>query len=404
MAQRRKFSKEFKLEAVNLVIARGVSLAQASRDLACAAKKSFFKKCEAVATAKCEFADGEKKQQRFLPNQSSTIQAVNHRRKIMKLKRTLPLLIFALLGLAQSALAQKWPTQPLKIIVSFAAGGAADQLARAIAPQLSEVLGQPVVIDNKSGAGGNIGADLVAKSPADGHTLLLGSGGIFSINPHIYKNMPFDPAKDLVPVASVGIVPQYLVVRSDGGITSLEGLISDLKANPNKRSYGSPGVGTSGHMASAMLLGDIQSQATHVPYRGGAPALNDLLAGQLNFIFDSGASLQHVKAGKLRLLGIGSPNRSPAVPNTPTLEELGLKGFNADTVFGLYTPAGTPQSVINRINSEVNRILASGPAKDRILANGQIPFPQSPEQFAKGTENDFKRYGSLIRTHNISAQ
>ncbi len=320
----------------------------------------------------------------------------------MKCLFAMPLLALSV-ALSPLAQAQSWPSKPVKIVVAFAAGGAADQLARNIAPALQEALGQTVLVENKAGAGGNIGADNVAKSPPDGYTLLLGSGGIFSINPHLYKTMPFNPAKDLVPVASVALVPQYLVVRPESGITDLRKLIADLKTNPGKRSYGSPGVGSSGHLAAEMLLGDTNTQAIHVPYRGAAPALTDLLGGQVSFLFDSGASIQYIKTGQLKLLGVGSPSRVPALPDAPTLDELGLKGFNADTVFGLYAPAGTPQAIISAINAEVNRALRAGPARERILAGGQVPRPQTPEQFARGTAEDFERYGALIRTNGIRA-
>lgn len=315
--------------------------------------------------------------------------------------RLCALVLGGVLGL--HAQAQNWPTQPVRMVVAFAPGGAADQLARAIGPALQQALGQPLVIENKVGAAGNIAADFVAKSPADGHTLLMGSGGIFSINPHLYK-MPFDPGKDLVAVASVARVPQYLVVRADSPITSFAGLMADLKANPGKRSYGSPGMGTSGHLASEMLLAHLRTQAVHAPYRGGGPAVVDLLGGQLSFLFDSGASLPHVKSGKLRLLGVASPSRIPSMPQVPTLDEMGIPGFNADTVFGLYAPAGTPAQVISRLNVEVNRILRDGPARDQILQSGQVPQILTLEQFARGTAADHERYGAVIKASGIRAE
>lgn len=310
----------------------------------------------------------------------------------------------SILGLSTTAQAQTWPTQPVRIVVAFAPGGAADQLARAIGPSLQQALGQSVVIENKVGAGGNIAADFVAKATADGHTLLMGSGGIFSINPHLYARMPFDPAKDLVPVASVARVPQYLVVRADSGITSLAGLLADLKAHPGQRSFGSPGMGTSGHLASEMLLAHAGAKAIHAPYRGGGPAVTDLLGGQLSFLFDSGAALPHVRSGKLRLLGVASPTRSPSLPGTPTLDEQGIPGFNADTVFGLYAPAATPTQVLNRLHAEINRLLRDGPAKDQILQSGQVPQPQTVEQFVRGTQADHERYGAIIKASGIRAE
>lgn len=260
-------------------------------------------------------------------------------------------------GLGMGALAQSWPAKPIRIVVNFAPGGAADQLARLIAPSLSEALGQPVVVENKGGAGGNLGADSVAKSPADGYTFLMASGGTVSINPHLYPKMPFDPAKDLVPVASVARVPFYLVVRADDPVKDFKGLIADLKTHPGQRSFGSPGNGSSPHLAAEMMKTETGTFAVHVPYRGAAPALTDLLGGQINFLFDPGIALQHVKTGKLRVLAIASPHRAPQLPGVPTLDELGLKGFDADSVFGLYAPAGTPQAVIDRVNAEVNREL-----------------------------------------------
>ena len=313
-------------------------------------------------------------------------------------------LIACFLCLTATAQTPVWPTQPVKIVVAFAPGGAADQLARAIGPALQQALGQSVVIENKVGAGGNIAADFVAKSTPDGHTLLMGSGGIFSINPHLYNKMPFDPVKDLVPVASVARVPQYLVVRADSGITSLGGLLADLKAHPGQRSFGSPGVGTSGHLASEMLLAHAGVKAIHAPYRGGGPAVTDLLSGQLSFLFDSGAALPHVRSGKLRLLGVASPSRSPSLPGTPTLDEQGIAGFNADTVFGLYAPAATPTLTINRLHAEINRLLRDGPVKEQILQSGQVPQPQTLEQFTRGTQADHERYGAIIKASGIRAE
>ena len=299
--------------------------------------------------------------------------------------------------------AQDWPKQPVKIVVNFAPGGAADQLARVIGAPLQEALGQPVVIENKGGAGGNLGGELVAKSPADGYALLMSSGGMVSTNPHLYAKMSFDPAKDLVPVASVARVPFYLVVRADSAVKDFQGLIADLKANPGKRTFGSPGNGSSPHLAAEMLKVQTGTTAVHLPYRGAAPALTDLLGGQLDFLFDPGIAIQHVKAGKLRMLAVASLKRAPLMPDVPTLDELGLKGFDADAVFGLYAPAGTPAAVIKRINAEVNRALATAAVKSRIEAIGNVPEPLTPEAFgAKGAE-DFKRFGALIRQRGIRA-
>jgi len=305
------------------------------------------------------------------------------------------------LSAGMHAHAQGWPTQPIKIVVNFAPGGAADQLARLIAPPLQEALGQPVVVENKGGAGGNLGAEVVVKSPADGYTFLMASGGTVSTNPHLYQKMSFDPAKDLVPVASVARVPFYLVVRADSPVKDFKGLIADLKAHPGQRSFGSPGNGSSPHLAAEMMKSVTGTFAVHVPYRGAAPALTDLLGGQINYLFDPGIALQHVKTGKLRMLAVASPHRAPQVPDVPTLDELGLKGFDADAVFGLYAPTGTPQAVIDRVNAEVNRVLNLPATKERIVAIGNVALPLTPAEFGrKGTE-DFKRFGKLIRERGI---
>jgi tripartite-type tricarboxylate transporter receptor subunit TctC len=310
--------------------------------------------------------------------------------------------IFAVgVGTGTLGYSQNWPAQPIKIVVNFAPGGAADQLARVITPQLHEALKQPVIVENKTGAGGNLGGLQVAKSPADGYTLLMSSGGMISINPHIYPKMPFDPAKDLVPVASIARVPFYLVVRADGPIKDYKGLIAELKARPGKISFGSPGNGSSPHLAAEMLKSETGTFAVHVPYRGAAPALSDLLGGQIDFLFDPGIAIQHVKSGKLRMIAVGSPKRAPQMPDVPTLDELGLKGFDADAVFGLYAPAGTPQAVIDRLNAEVNRVLNSPATKAKIVALGNLPQPLTPREFGLKGAADSQRFGALIRARGI---
>lgn len=317
--------------------------------------------------------------------------------------KLLPAIILFAANLCASSLAhaQSWPAKPIKIVVNFAPGGAADQLARLIAPPLHEVLGQPVLVENRGGAGGNLGAEFVAKSPADGYTFLMASGGTVSINPHLYQKMPFDPVKDLMPVASVARVPFYLVVRADSPVKDFKGLIADLKAHPGQRSFGSPGNGSSPHLAAEMMKSETGTFAVHVPYRGAAPALTDLLGGQINFLFDPGIALQHVKTGKLRMLAVGSPQRVPQVPDVPTLDELGLKGFDADAVFGLYAPAGTPQTVIDRVNMEVNRVLNTAATKERIVAAGNVALPLKPAEFGRKGAEDFRRFGQLIRERKI---
>jgi len=323
----------------------------------------------------------------------------------MKMKSLLRVAVLAAsLTSIAFAQAQTWPAKPVRIIVNFAPGGAADQLARLIGPALHEALGQPVLIENKGGAGGNLGAEFVAKSPADGYTLLMASGGTVSINPHLYPKMTFNPAKDLVPVASVARVPFYLVVRADSPVKDFKGLLADLKARPGRLSFGSPGNGSSPHLAAEMMKSETGTFAVHVPYRGAAPALTDLLGGQIDFLFDPGIALQHVKTGRLRMLAVASPHRAPQVPDVPTLDELGLKGFDADAVFGLYAPAGTPQAVVDRVNTEVNRILNMPTTKERVIAIGNVALPMTPAEFGRKGSEDFKRFGKLIRERGIQGE
>jgi tripartite-type tricarboxylate transporter receptor subunit TctC len=305
--------------------------------------------------------------------------------------------------ISPSLAAPAWPTHPVRLVVAFPPGGAADLLARLIGQSLSESLGQPVVIENKGGSNGNIGGEAVARSAPDGYTLLMASGSLVAINPHIYASMPFDPAKDIVPVASVARVPFYLVVRAENPAQDYKAFIADLKSNPGKRNFGSPGIGSSPHLAAELLKKMTGTDAVHVPYRGAAPALNDLLAGQLDFVFDPGIAIEHVKAGKLRAIAIGSPQRAPQLPDVPTLEELGLTGFDADAIFGVYAPAATPREIVTRLNAEVNRALATVALKERIMAIGNLPAPMTPEEFGERAGEDSKRFGAIIRERGITA-
>ena len=288
------------------------------------------------------------------------------------------------------------------MVVSFPPGGAADQIARAVALPLQEALGQSVVVENRAGAGGNIGADAVAKAPADGYTLLMSSGGTISINPHIYAKMPFDPNKDIVPVAAAARVLVFLEVNpAKVPVNNVKEFLAYLKANPGKLTFGSPGSGSSPHLAAEMLKTQSGTFATHIPYRGAAPALTDLLAGQIDFFFDPGIAFQHVKSGKLKMLAVGSPKRSALFPDVPTLDEAGLGGFDADSVFGFYAPAGTPPDVITRLNREINRALQTPAVRDRIAGLGGEILPITPQEFGAKAAADSQRFGALIKERKI---
>jgi tripartite-type tricarboxylate transporter receptor subunit TctC len=311
------------------------------------------------------------------------------------------LVLAAVLAAAASAQAQQWPSKPIRVIVNFPPGGAADQIARLVAPPLAEALGQPVVVENRPGANGNIGAEAVAKSPPDGYTLLMSSGGAFSVNPHLYTKLPFDPLKDLEPIAAAARILVFLVVKPDLPAKSVNEFVALARANPGKLSYGSPGSGSSPHIATAMFARAAGIQVTHVPYKGAAPALTDLLGGQLDFMFDPGIGLGQVRAGKLRLLAVGSPKRSPLFPDTPTVAESGIAGFDADSWFGFYAPAGLPPDVAARLNREINRALQTPAVRDRIAAIGGEPVAMSAAEFAEVQRKDRERFGAVIREAGI---
>ena len=320
--------------------------------------------------------------------------------KLTKRKATLALVLAACSSLS-FAQAPTWPSKPLRVIVNFPPGGAADQLARAIGQPLQEALGQPVVIENRAGANGNIGGEAVAKAPNDGYTLLMSSGGMVSVNPHLYAKMAFDPTKDLIPVAAAARVLVFLEVKPTLPVNNVKEFLAYMKANPGKLSFGSPGNGSSPHLAAEMMKAQTGMYAVHVPYRGAAPAMQDLLGGQLDFMFDPGIGLQHVKSGKLKLLAVGSSKRSPLFPDVPTLDEAGLKDFDADSWFGFYAPAGTPPDVVSRLNREINKALSTQAVKDRILAIGGIPAPMSPSEFNLRASIDSTRFGALIKARGI---
>ena len=301
------------------------------------------------------------------------------------------------------ALAQDWPTKPVKVVCNFPPGSSPDALMRAVSQPLQQALGQPVVIDNRAGASGMIGADLVAKAPADGYTLLMTAGSTITTNPHVFAKMPFDVAKDLVPVAALARLNLFLVTRGDFPARNVGEFLAYLKSNPGKVTYGSAGNATGLHLAGEMLKSQAGVYAVHVPYRGASLALQDLLGGGIDFYFDPGIALPHVKAGKLKMLAIGAPQRSPLYPDVPTLHEAGLKGFDAGTTHGLYAPEGTPAAVIERVNREVNAALATPAVRSQFAGLAADPTPMSPAQFAAVMRDDSKRYGAVIRERHITA-
>jgi tripartite-type tricarboxylate transporter receptor subunit TctC len=302
------------------------------------------------------------------------------------------------------AWAQAFPNKPLKLIVNFPPGGAADVIGRALGQQLGEQLKQQVVVENRPGANGNIGADAVAKSPGDGYTLLMSSGGAMTVNPFIYKQMPFDAERDLLPVASVARVLVFLMAHPSLPVNTAQEFIAYAKANPGKLSFGSAGSGSSPHLAGEMLMRQAGFQATHVPYKGAAPALTDLLAGQVQFMFDPGPGLRHAKEGKLKLLAVGSPKRSSQVPDTPTMAEAGMAGFDADTIFGIYAPNGTPSAVVAQLHDEINKALAAPKVADVIKGIGGEVAALSRDEFIDRQNKDRDRYGRFIKEIGLKVE
>ena len=300
--------------------------------------------------------------------------------------------------LAQSA----WPSRPVRIVVPFAPAGTTDILARALAPELSRAFGQPFILENKPGAGGNLGADLVAKS-GDGHTLLMGTVGTHAINPALYARMPYDHVKDFVPVTLVAGVPNVLVMNPAKaealGIKSVPDLIRVAKASPGKLNMASSGNGTSIHLAGELFKTMTGTYMVHFPYRGSGPALLDLMGGNMDLMFDNlPSAMPHIKAGKLKALAVTSAERSSALPDLPTVAEAGpLKGFEASSWFGLLAPAGTAPEVVNRLQQETAKALATPALKERLQAQGAIPSGMSPADFAKFIAAETKKWATVVK-------
>jgi tripartite-type tricarboxylate transporter receptor subunit TctC len=311
----------------------------------------------------------------------------------------------ALIGVGSVSAQPAWPAKPIRIVVPFAAGGTTDILARALAPELQRVLGQPVVVDNKPGAGGNSGAAEVAKSPPDGYTLLMGTVGTHAINAALYPKMPFDPVKDFVPIALVAGVPNVLVMNPASmqryGIGSVTDLIRAAKANPGKLNYASSGNGTSIHLSGELFKSMTGTFMLHIPYRGSGPALIDLMGGSMDLMFDNlPSALPHIKSGKLKALAVTSATRSAALPDTPTVEEAGgapLKGYEASSWFGLLAPAGTAPEVVQRLAQETAKALGAPALKERLMAQGAIPSGIGSAEFGRFIAAESTKWAKVVK-------
>lgn len=306
-------------------------------------------------------------------------------------------LAFAVFGVL-SAAAQSYPSKPIKIVVPFPPAGTTDLLARTLAQKLNEAFGKPVVVENRPGAGGNIGADVVAHAPADGYTLLLATVSTHGINPTLYPNMPYDAIKDFAPVALVGRVSNVLMVNPKLAANSMKELIALAKAQPGKLMFASSGNGTSLHLSGELFATMAQLDITHVPYKGSAPALADVINGQVPFMFDNlPSALPHIKAGKLRPLAVTMSKRIVQLPNVPTVAEAGLPGFEAVSWFGLMAPARTPGEVVRRLNSTVNKILSNAEMRQRLIDLGTEPATMTPGQFSEHVKSEIEKWGKVVK-------
>jgi tripartite-type tricarboxylate transporter receptor subunit TctC len=320
----------------------------------------------------------------------------------MKSLRTFPFLLLGfaawILPLCAGAQAPAYPTRPIRLVVPFPPGGATDILAREVAKHLTDAWGQSVVVDNRPGAGGNIGSELVAKAAPDGYTLEMGTVGTHAINASLYSKMPYDHVKDFVPVILVAGVPNVLEVNPSVPVNSVQELIAYAKANPNKLNFASSGSGTSIHLSGELFKVMAGVQMTHVPYKGSAPALQDLLGGQVQLMFDNlPPSLPQIKAGKLRALAVTSATRAPALPDVPTVAEAGLPGFEASSWFGVLAPAGTPPDIVTKLNAEIAKWLTSPEAKEKLAGVGANIAGGTPEDFARHIQAETAKWAKVVK-------
>ncbi|KAF1070690.1 tripartite tricarboxylate transporter substrate binding protein [Variovorax sp.] len=316
----------------------------------------------------------------------------------MKLLRYLASTLLVCLPLVAAAQAGGFPDKAIRIVVPFPPGGATDAAARLVAVKMSEHWGQPVVVDNRAGAGGNVGSDLVAKAPADGYTLVMGVTGSHAINTSLYSKMPYDPVVDFVAISQVAVVPNVLVVHPSVPAKNLAELVALAKKEPGKLNYASLGNGTAAHLGMEMLKAEAGVDITHVPYKGSAPAVSDLLAGQVQMMVDGlPSALPHVKAGKLRAIALTSLRRSPSLPDLPTIAE-SYPGFYADAWSGLFAPKGTPQPVVDKLSAEVQRILKLPEVREKLAALGAEPVGSTQAEFAAHVKKEIDKWAKVVKT------
>lgn len=323
-------------------------------------------------------------------------------------RRRTALTLFASLLLASTASQAQtapYPTKPIRMVVPFTPGGSTDILGRAIGQELSKAWGQSVVVENVPGAGGAIGADKVAKAPADGYALLMGHIGTLAVNPSLYPRLPYNPVRDFTPVAWVARVPNVLVVHPSVPARSLKEFVAYARANPGRLNYGSGGNGSAANLATEYLKLQTGTALVHIPYRGTAPAVTDLVGGQIQLMFTGvPAVISQIKNGQLRALAVSSPQRVEALPDLPTVAEaLGLRDFEADQWYGVVAPAGTPRETVAKLNAQINQALNAPELKSRLAAEGAVATPNPPEVFGKLIESEIARWRPVITSGRVKA-
>ena len=321
------------------------------------------------------------------------------------MKKALLRLVALLAALAiASAFPQDWPAKPIHFIVPYPAGGPVDAVARLLGPKVGESLRQPVIVENKPGAGGNIGADFVAKAPADGYTILMGAVATHAINPTLYPSIPYDAARDFAPITQVAATPNVLVVNPSVPAKSVKELVDYARKNPGRLNFGSGSTGSAGHLAGELMKAMAGIDMTHVPYKGAAPAMQDLVAGRLDLMFDNLASARgQIRAGTVRALAVTTAGRSPLAPELPTVGESGLPGFDISTWFGVFAPAKTPVPVVQRLHDAFVAALALPEVRDRMLTLGAEPVSSTPQEFAAYIDAEAKKYARLVKASGAKA-
>ncbi len=337
---------------------------------------------------------------------SSISVPINRQRRALALGAASSVLVAGagLLAADPAAAQATYPNKAITIVVPFSAGGTTDILARIVGQALNKELGQPVVIDNRAGAGGNIGGALAAKAAADGYTLFMGTVGTHAINAALYKKMPFDPNKDFAPLTRVAMVPNLLVSNPAQPFKTVKELIAYGKANPGKLNFGSSGTGSSIHLSGELFKSMTQIDMVHVPYKGSAPAVTDLVGNQIAIMFDNMPSaIQHVRSGRLRAIAVTTARRSPELPNVPTIAEAGVPGYEATSWFGMFAPAGTPPEVLAKLNTALAKVLADTEVKKKIAGQGAEPYAEKPEQFADFIQKESVKWTKVVKDSGATA-